>query len=270
MAPELTPAGGLRLNIPMEVDGLIVVDGLPVPAHLRRQGRLWAAHITVSPGRVVTVVARGVDPGTLQLSEVADLRPYVAAWEEHQLKAVAAAAFMTPQRTPADTPPQGLDAHVALARACLAPRLAAGKHGTGEIGLVRRGRPDSDQARLWDGAVATQAHYAKQAPDDADDAVASMVNQALRLAERATWIADARKLDRALEEMARYTVFDSDVPSRRAQEWWGRVWTLSVTPLPPDPALARERHREHSATEAVWLTAWERWADGGEGHGRGR
>ena len=45
-------------------------ENVDVLAHLRRQGRLWAAHITASPGRVVTVVARGVDPGTLQLSEV--------------------------------------------------------------------------------------------------------------------------------------------------------------------------------------------------------
>ncbi len=270
MAAELTPAGGLRLNIPMEVDGLIVVDGLPVPAHLRRQGRLWAAHITVSPGRLVTVVARGVDPGTVQLSEIADLRPYVAAWEEHQLKAVAAAAFMAPQSAVAEGPAQGLEGHVALAKACLAPRLAAGKYATGEIGLTRRGHPGSDQASLWDRAVATQAHYANQSGDDADDAVASMVNQALRLAERATWLTDGARLTRALEEMARYTVFDSDVPSRRAQEWWGRVWTLSTTPLPTDPAIAKERHREHAATEAVWLTAWERWADGGEGSGRGR
>ena len=264
-APDLTPAGGLRLNIPMEVDGLIVVDGLPVPAHLRRQGRLWAAHITVSPGRVVTVVARGVDPGTLQLSEIADLRPYVAAWEEHQLKAVAAAAFMTPQRTPGDTPAQGLDAHVALLRACLGPRLAAGRAGTGAIGLLRRGSGTGEHATRWDAAVGTQMHYAKQPAQDADEAVGAMVNQAARLAERATWLTDARKVDRALEEMARYTVFDSDVPSRRAQEWWGRVWSLTIGATPTDPELARERHREHAATEAVWLTAWERWANGDEG-----
>jgi len=108
-------------------------------------------------------------------------------------------------------------------------------------------------------------HYAKQSAQDADEAVAAMVNQAARLAERATWLSDPRKVDRALEEMARYTVFDSDVPSRRAQEWWGRVWSLTIGTAPTDPELARERHREHAATEAVWLTAWERWATGDEG-----
>ncbi len=265
-APELTPAGGLRLNIPMEVDGLIVVEGLPVPAHLRRQGRLWAAHITASPGRVVTVVARGVDPGTLQLSEVAEMRPYVNAWEEHQLKAMAAAAFMTPQRSTPETPAQGLDAHVALIRSWLNQR-GAGTKPEGQLILAGSGAPE--QQRLWEAAVRTQVHYAKQRDQDASDAVGAMVNQALRLAERATWFGDRSRVVRALEEMARYTVFDSDVPSRRAQEWWGRVWHLSTTAPPTDPDVARERQREHAATEAVWLTAWERWAGGDDGHGHG-
>jgi len=265
-APELTPAGGLRLDIPLEVDGLIVVEGLPVPAHLRRQGRLWAAHITVSPGRVVTVVARGVDPGTLQLGEVAELRPYVNAWEEYQFKAVAAAAFMTPQQVVDDTPVQGLDAHIALTRAWLIQRAADGRVATD---TSPAGLSVGPLEQLWEAAVRTQCHYATQSETDAADAVASMVNQALRLADRASWFGDPALTPRALEEMARYTVFDSDVPSRRAQEWWGRVWVLATTQAPPDPDEARERNREHSATEAVWLTAWDRWAGGDDGHGRG-
>ncbi|MBL8928754.1 MAG: hypothetical protein JNL54_01395 [Kineosporiaceae bacterium] len=253
-APELTPAGGLRLNIPLEVDGLIVVEGLPVPAHLRRQGRLWAAHITASPGRVVTVIARGVDPGTLQLSEVRELRPYVNAWEEHQLKAMAAAAFMSHHPVAPEAPAQGLDAHIGLLRAWVADR----------------NRPTGANDPLWEAAVRTQVHYGKQTEPDAADAVNAMVNQALRLAERAPWFTDGTQAARAIEELARYTVFDSDVPSRRAQEWWGRVWVLSTTRPPDDPDQARERMREHAATEAVWLTAWERWATGDDGHGRRR
>ncbi len=270
-APELTPAGGLRLNIPMEADGLIVVEGLPVPAHLRRQGRLWAAHITTSPGRVVTVLARGVDPGTLQLSEIADLRPYVNAWEEHQLKAMAAAAFMTPDQVDSEVPAHGLDAHIALVRSWLNVRLEepAGRD-TPDLGIVGPGQGSPEQGQRWDAAVRTQVHYAKQDAPEAEAAVAAMVNQALHLAERASWFSDRALVVRAIEEMARYTVFDSDVPSRRAQEWWGRVWTLTTTPLPDDAALARERHREFSATESVWLTAWERWASGDDGHGRRR
>lgn len=266
-APELTPAGGLRLNIPLEVDGLIVVEGLPVPAHLRRQGRLWAAHITVSPGRVVTVVARGVDPGTLQLSEVAELRPYVNAWEEYQFKAVAAAAFMTPQQAADDSPAQGLDAHIALTRAWLTQRATDGRTATD---TSPAGLSVGPLEQLWEAAVRAQCHYAKQSETDAADAVASMVNQALRLADRAAWFGDRTLMARALEEMARYTVFDSDVASRRAQEWWGRVWVLATTQAPQDPDAARERNREHSATEAVWLTAWDRWSGGDDGHGRRR
>ena len=258
-APELTPAGGLRLNIPLEVDGLIVVEGLPVPAHLRRQGRLWAAHITASPGRVVTVVARGVDPGTLQLSEVRELRPYVNAWEEHQLKAMAAAAFMTQQPVAQDQPAQGLDAHVSLLHAWL------NDHARGQA-AVRSSETDA----LWEAAVRTQAHYGKQSTADAADAVNSMVHQAQRLAERAAWFSDRSRAVRALEEMSRFTVFDSDVASRRAQEWWGRVWVLSTTRPPDDPDRARERIREQAATEAVWLNAWERWSTGDDGHGNRR
>ncbi len=269
-APELTPAGGLRLNIPMEADGLMVVEGLPVPAHLRRQGRLWAAHITVSPGRVVTVVARGVDPGTLQLSEVADLRPYVNAWEEHQLKAVAAAAFMSPDSATLDDPAQGMDSHISLLRSWLAARVEQPGRPWEDDGVIGPGSGTAEQSRLWENAVRTQEHYAKQSEADAHAAVASMVNQALHLAERASWFNDRTRVLRALEEMARYTVFDSDVASRRAQEWWGRVWTLSITALPADAELARERQREFSATESVWLTAWERWASGDDGHGRRR
>lgn len=268
-APELTPAGGLRLNIPMEADGLMVVEGLPVPAHLRRQGRLWAAHITVSPGRVVTVVARGVDPGTLQLSEVADLRPYVNAWEEHQLKAMAAAAFMSPDNAGMEAPAQGLDAHVSLVRSWLNTRLE-NPATTRESGIVGPDSGTEEQVQRWEAAVRTQAHYAKQDEREAEAAVSAMVNQALHLAERTSWFSDRTLVVRAVEEMARYTVFDSDVPSRRAQEWWGRVWTLTTTPLPEDPDLARERHREFSATESVWLTAWERWGHGDDGHGRRR
>ena len=267
MAPELTPAGGLQLNVPMEADGLIVVDGLPVPTHLRRQGRVWAGHVTVSPGRVVTVIARGVDPGILQLSVVSDLRPYVAAWEEHQFRAVAAAAFMGPAPDDASRAvAQGLEAHVALLRSMLVRRAAARAAGL-EGGVLRRGSTQGDHEALWDAAVSTQCHYAGQLEGEADAAVASMVNQAIRLADQAPWAHDSGKLGRALEEMARFTVFDSDVHSRRAQEWWGRVWTLTTTRLPDDPQLARERQREFSATEAVWLTAWERWAGVGE-HGR--
>ncbi len=268
-APELTPAGGLQLNVPMEADGLIVVEGLPVPAHLRRQGRLWAGHITVSPGRVVTVVARGVDPGTLQLGEVADLRPYVNAWEEHQLKAVAAAAFMRPENAVSEVPSQGLDAHIALVRSWLATRQEL-PPGAPEPGIVGPASGSTDQIRMWEAALRTQAHYAKQNESDASASVAAMVNQAMHLADRSSWFNDRSRVVRAVEEMARYTVFDSDVPSRRAQEWWGRVWTLTTTPLPSDPDQARERHREFSATESVWLTAWERWAGGDDGHGRRR
>lgn len=267
-APELTPAGGLRLNIPMEADGLIVVEGLPVPAHLRRQGRLWAAHITASPGRVVTVVARGVDPGTLQLSQVADLRPYLNAWEEHQLKAVAHAAFMRPDPVADEVPRHGLDAHVALIRTWLNARLE--DPSARDIGIVGPGSGGPAATQRWEAAVRTQVHYGKQDELEASAAVAAMVNQAVHLAGRASWFADRTLVGRAVEEMARYTVFDSDVASRRAQEWWGRVWTLTTTPLPEDPDLARERHREFSATESVWSTAWDRWALGDDGHGRRR
>ena len=191
-----------------------------------------------------------------------DLRPYVNAWEEHQLKAVAAAAFMTRQREAAEVPAQGLDAHVALLRAWL---LGPGRDHEGT--LILRDSGTEEQRTCWDAAVTTQAHYATQSPTEAAGAVAAMVNQGMRLAERSTWFTDGRLVARAIEELARFTVFDSDVPSRRAQEWWGRVWTLSTTPLPSDPADARERQREHAATEAVWLTAWERWAGGDDGHG---
>ena len=136
--------------------------------------------------------------------------------------------------------------------------------------MIGPGSGTAEQSRLWENAVRTQEHYAKQSEADAHAAVASMVNQALHLAERASWFNDRTRVLRALEEMARYTVFDSDVASRRAQEWWGRVWTLSITALPADAELARERQREFSATESVWLTAWERWASGDDGHGRRR
>jgi hypothetical protein len=230
---------------------------------------LWSAHITARPGQVVTVVARGVDPATLQLSGVPELRPYVNAWEEHQLKAVAAAAFMTAQNVAEEIPAQGLDAHISLMRAWLVVGPGTGSlRAVGALVSPRSGTPE--HRRLWEAAARTQMHYAAQTDRDADYALGAMVNQALRLAERATWFSDRKLVVRAIEEMARYTVFDSDVPSRRAQEWWGRVWSLSVTPLPEDPDVARERRREHSATESVWLTAWERWATGDAGHGHRR
>lgn len=271
MAPELTPAGGLGLQIPLEVDGMIVVDNLPVPAHLRRQGRLWAAHITVSPNRVVTVVARGVDPGMLQLSQVTDVRPYVAAWEEHQYKLVAAAALSAAERARPVAPVAGLDGHVAVVRAHLAQRLAAGSRpATPDRPWVVRADGDRPElVQLWQQAVQAQEHYAKQSRGEAEDAVACMVSQAVWLAERAPWFTDPARVDRAVEELARFTAFDSDVPSRRAQEWWGRVWSLTAGSPPSSPEQARDQARERGATESVWLTAWERWADGG-GPGRRR
>jgi hypothetical protein len=249
-APELTPADGLRLDRPMTATGHLTVDGDRVPVELLRQGRLWAGHLRVTPGGPVTVVARGVDPGSLGLGRVSDLRPYLAAWESRQLRALAAEVVETgglARQAPAD----GLTAHLALLHAVVADRLSAGS-----APAVAGG----GHAALWDAAVAAQCHYAGLDRDQAETAVSSMVNQAALLADHCRWMADPARRESALSEIVRYTVFASDVRSRRAQEWWGRLWSLITSRQPVDRARARERRRGFQATQDVWLTGWDRWA----------
>lgn len=226
------PPEDIRPSSPVQHRTLLVA-GIPVPGIYRSLEGLWAfeAHLSAqvlppgpnSPGTLVTVVARGVDPAQVQLDPVNDLEPFRAA--AHRARTTASGL----------KPASAADAsYKALEELVLA---------------ALRGGPDPDRydelsewmielRGFWSAAHRAQMHFAGQDAAAAAAALNRLTEQMRTLSREVRWWDDDGS--DAVAESIRYTVFGSPVASRAAQEQWERGIA--------DPT-ARER----------WLQAWHHW-----------
>ena len=169
-----------------------------------------------------------------------------------------------------DLPPaRGLEAHRALIAELVRPPSApvppTRLERLQDWACARLGRPagasaqgpDEDRvAALVDAAVRAQARLASETRVEAEAAVASLVAHLARAVEL-EWSADVRRWTAAVEETLRYVVFDSEVPSRRAQEAWQRLWAHRARSA--DPRLAVTMARALVAEEREGHDAWAYW-----------
>ncbi|NHC13499.1 hypothetical protein [Motilibacter deserti] len=167
-----------------------------------------------------------------------------------------------------DLPPaHGFDAHRALIAGVvppppeLPPQTRTGRARGWLRERFGRGAaprtPDPDPAVLVEAAVRAQARLAAETRQEAEAAVASLVAHVEKASELA-WAADGRRWEAAVEETLRFVVFDSDVPSRRAQEAWRRLWGNRARSA--DPRLAVPLARALAAEEREWREAWDYWS----------
>lgn len=167
-----------------------------------------------------------------------------------------------------DLPPaHGFEAHRALIADVVepppgpAPRTPAGRLRRWAASRRPHRRPAAppraDREVLQEAAVRAQARLGAETRAEAEAAVACLVAQ-LAKAAQLPWAADARRWEAAVEETVRYTVFDSDVSSRRAQEAWRRFWANRARNA--DPRLAVTLARALAAQEREWREAWDYWS----------
>ncbi len=237
----------------------LVVDSSPIAARVCGDRRIWVARAPLDPFVTVTLIARGVDRYGVRIATVTDLEPMLRTREISLAKLRTKPGNLPPEQL--DFPPaRGLEGHEDLIRLCL------GHGDTVRTSASRRALlPHTDAAiyrRAWEIATRAQMRFAGQGRAEAVAAVTAMVNQAGTLAEKAGWFGEQGLRDRAIAEIARHTAFDSDVRSRDAQQVWRQAWAARSAPArDPDHEHSREWFMDVAATEAVFLTAWQHWAD---------
>lgn len=232
----------------------LVIAHRPRAVEIRREGSVWAARVTLRPGEeagfdvavTVTVVGRGVAVDAVRLDTVDDLGPYLRGRDQLPGQVLDRMPGLPPPEDWDLPPAHGFEAHLALVQASLA-EIEAGRRATreGRQYRVRRGAAHTHQM-LRESAVRAQMKLATQTRHEAEDAVLSLINHLVRLAEEAPWFSDPVLRQAAIEESVRYQVFDSDVPSRPAQEAWRSV---------PRTAAGAEWD------QVEFLGAWQHWAD---------
>ena len=220
-------------------DTITTVDGVELTGPIYREGPLWTARFTVSDV-VVTVVARGVEPTSLRLATVGDLRPYLERRGEWIARLIEAHRRRPVPELP---PAAGLDVYRLLIGELLGfqsrHRLAAreGRLPRRRVGDGRLYGP------MWQRAVQELERSGRLSREAANRTVTSVINQLTRLSDRADWFSDQRLADLAVDETIRYAVLGQPVSSRDAQLAWERV---TVDGRPEDTK--------------VWLETWAKWA----------
>jgi hypothetical protein len=227
-----------------------------ISALVCRHGTVWAARAQVG-SVTMTVTGRGVDPGSVRLSPVTDLEPYLRGRSEMLTQLVEQHRRQPP---PVLEPAEGVAAVRALTDAALerhARTLAAVITGR------ERRRQASEGAvmgALWQRAVAEQARLSGTDAVDADQVVTSVVNHLIHLKDQASWFtADPRLREAAIEETLRHAVLREDVPSKSAQQAWARYWAhrTSLGGYAPQAMLAELAVGEPGIS--AWLDAWAAW-----------
>ncbi|MBK6870022.1 MAG: hypothetical protein IPJ14_04990 [Kineosporiaceae bacterium] len=243
--------------------GELWVADIREPAHLvQGPHHTWAARATVA-GVTLCVTGRGITLDDVHLVTVDDLAPYLEARDAEWARVREAGPGPSSSPEDWDLPPvEGLAAHESLLRLLIADsvdRQATIRSGRRPRASSRQGE---DHARLWEQATRAQMRLASQPRRAADRSVTAMVNQATTLAELAAWFTGEELRARAVTEMIRFTVFDSDVPSRTAQLAWLAAWSArSGQPPPDDVAGLRDWVTTLAVTQDDALAAWQRWAD---------
>lgn len=231
------------------------IDDTRQRARLRHEDNLWAVRTNLpnqtgdasrQAPAVVTVIGRGVAENEVTLTRVSDLYPFVEA-AKVRLHAQMAAERARPRPVP--QPPSGIEAHQQLIEHLLADaREPRRRHPR---------RPPDEYGRLWESAVLGQMHLARQSRQHANDEVSLMVNQIIQLADNAPWWEEDSAA--AIAEIIRYTIFDSDVPSKTAQQAWRASFTAQRPPSPPDAAGFEQYVTARQRAEKAWLEAWDAW-----------
>ncbi|WP_152626548.1 hypothetical protein [Streptacidiphilus carbonis] len=253
-----------------ESEPWFTVDGIPVRARLRVEGKLWAARFAVggpdSPLRgrggdpvVLTVTARGVAPERVALRTVEELQPYAAGRQLLLQSLRERRGTPKPHVSERELPQvQGLEAHRRLIDHSVQESLRI--EASLESGhKPRLSRTPDDRAELWESAVRQQMRLAGEDRMEANEAVTALVNQMAKLAQRADWFPGTEDARAAVEESIRYTVFDSDVPSIGAQRAWQAEWGWNSSLSAATNGERRRRLEEHLAADAAWLEQWQTW-----------
>ena len=243
------------------------------PALVCRSETVWAARLlpTDSPAESVVVtivgVGIGVEPESVRLERVPDLRPMIEARFE-TIRAMIERSRGKPRVPVTESdlelePAEG----VAALRALAEFTLTSNTERRAAFAARQRPRRDPNWGRmhhaLWQRAV--REHQRLRGTDGraADDAVTVAVNQLGFLQERAPWFtANLGLRAAALDETARHAMLGDTVPSEPAQDAWARYWSTHVIRLGHEQESVDPR-AAMSAREALTddcLQAWAAWA----------
>ena len=238
--------------------GGLAVGAENVSGIVGRQANVWAARV-LADGLIVTLIGRGVDPGSVRVDPVADLAPYLQARNE-QLGRLA--EHHRQQPPPALEPAEGVAAYRALAEVALASHVRL-------LRALRAGRSPRHRAgegatmhALWQRAATEQARISGIGERQADEIVTLVVNHLTELQEQAPWFtAEPPLREAAIDETLRHAVLGDDVPSKPAQQAWARYWArhTSLAGREPGEELRADRQTGRLLITA-WLQAWDGWA----------
>jgi hypothetical protein len=236
----------------------LAVGDESIRALVGRQENVWAARV-VAGGSTVTLVGRGVDPGSVRLDSVADLAPYMQARSERLGRL---AEHHRQQAPPALAPAEGVAAFRALADAELASHARLLQALDAGRSPRQRAGEGATRHALWQRAAREQARISGIAERQADEIVTLVVNHLTRLQGEAPWFtAELRLREAAIEETLRHAVLGEDVPSKPAQQAWERYWAGHNSLQGQEPGEALRAYRKTGIPlMAAWLRAWEVWA----------
>ncbi|WP_158702377.1 hypothetical protein [Kitasatospora sp. MMS16-BH015] len=196
----------------------------------------------------VTVTGRGVSPGGIELKRIEDFERYVLGRTD-LLRKLAARQARRAELEERELPPvAGLEAHREVVEHAVREAVAidAQVRARQTPRLPRRSRGEASAVR-WEAAIRQQMRLASETREEAGESLTAMVNQLTRLAQATDWAAAGPAAQAAVEEVIRYTVFASQVPSLPAQRAWEHYWSGGA----PRGAA--------SPLHEAWLTAWEQW-----------
>jgi hypothetical protein len=273
-SPGVERVATARMVTAEEGPAELVVDGVPVPATLRREGALWVARLRLPDGRArLLVTAREVAPKDVALGVVADLAPYAegrqALINEMTVRRAARAKRQEQSSGPVAEEPLGLADHRRLVDFLVADAVRV-EAAVRAHRLPVSGATQGEEARaLWDRAVRQQMRLAGEDRFEADESVTALVNQISSLAQHSDWFLDPANADAAeaaIEESIRFTALAGDVRSAPAQHAWQRQWhRLDDLPFPGTSLTPEERRlRVELALQARtgWLDLWRTWLTG--------
>ncbi|MCG6496691.1 hypothetical protein [Kitasatospora sp. A2-31] len=215
-------------------------------------GPVWAGRLRVG-GLTVTVCARGVRPGGLELAPVAETERYLVGRTALLRSLAARRGRYVPVEERELPPVTGLEAHRAVIEHSIAESAAIeAQVRAGRTPRLPRDLRGEAGALRWEAAVRQQMRLASESRTEAVAAVTAMVDHLERFARQVPWALGTPDGAAAVEEVIRHTVFASEVPSLPAQRAWAQVWR--------DRSCAEGEHwEEHRLAEQLWLAAWEQW-----------
>jgi len=225
-----------------------------------RHGTVWAARLLATDGAVtVTITGRGVEPDSVRLETLGDLRPYCLA--RNEILGQLSERYRS-QPPPVLEPAEGVAAFRALVDHTLDFQRRLLESVREERPLRHRPGEAAVRGALWRRAASEQQRIAGIDKRAADDVVTLVINHLEHLAEEAPWFSDPRLRELAIDETLRHAVLGDDVPSRRAQDAWARYWAVRYErgrgASEPGEVLAAGAAGEH--LDSDWLGAWADWA----------